>query len=125
PLPPTVAQLAAWSDAGGTVEVSRLDVAWGPLTLASSGTLALDRDLQPIGALSAKVRGFDRALDAFAAAGQLAPNQASVAKVALGWLAQPEKDGEKVVTAPISAQDGWIYFGPLRFARVPRVTWQG
>ncbi len=53
PLPPIqglTPWAASWRDGGGSVEVQRLVLAWGPLNLAASATLALDDQLQPMGA---------------------------------------------------------------------------
>src|SRR5262249_5261499 len=43
-------QAAAWRDGGGSVEIRRFAVAWGPLDLSGTATLALDDQLQPMGA---------------------------------------------------------------------------
>ena len=44
--------LAAWRDAGGTIEVDNLRLRWGPIDAMASGTMALDEELQPIGAFT-------------------------------------------------------------------------
>lgn len=117
--------LAAWSEAGGTVEVERLDLQWGPLGAAAEGTLALDADLQPLAALTARLTGYEAALDAFARAGMLAPNQANLAKVALNLLARrPQPEAEPVLTAPVTLQDRWLYVGPVRLLPVPQMIWR-
>ena len=47
--------LEAWRDAGGTLEVRRLDLVWGKFDLSGEGTVALDNALQPIVAMTASV----------------------------------------------------------------------
>ena len=47
-------QAAAWRDGGGSLEVRHLALVWGPLDLTASATLALDDQLQPMGAGSAR-----------------------------------------------------------------------
>ena len=61
PVPPgrTPAELAAaWRDGGGSLEIRHLALVWGPLDLTGSATLALDEQLQPMGAASARVVGY-------------------------------------------------------------------
>ena len=61
---PWPASLAKWRDGGGVIEASRLALACGPLTLSGEGTFALDPAGQPIGAMTARIQGYDAALDA-------------------------------------------------------------
>ncbi len=46
--------LAAWRDGGGALELKHLELAWGPLELAGDATLALDGNMQPEGAGTAR-----------------------------------------------------------------------
>lgn len=116
--------LARWRDGGGTVELDRIVAHWGPLELTGSATLALDRNLQPIGAMSATVAGHEATIDALVAAGAVAPRDGSLAKIVLGVLARPSPvDGEPELTAPLSLQDGDLWIGPARLAEVPEVRW--
>ena len=50
--------LEAWRSAGGDLEIRDLYIDWEPLTVAGSGTLALDDKLQPMGAFTLKFTGF-------------------------------------------------------------------
>jgi hypothetical protein len=117
--------IAAWSESGGTVDVDALDLAWGPLVLKGAGTLALDRTLQPMGALSAEVQGLNPTMDSLAGAGVVRPGDAAMAKVALGLLSRrTTPDNQPIVEASLTAQDGWLYFGPVRLLRMPRIIWE-
>src|SRR4029077_296 len=60
-------QASAWRDGGGSLEIRRLSLAWGPLARTASATLALDEQLQPMGAGKARVVGYAETLDALAA----------------------------------------------------------
>jgi hypothetical protein len=121
----TEPEIAAWSRNGGTIDIDRLDLAWGPLRMAGTGTLALDPALQPIGALSAEVQGINPTMDSLASAGIVRPGDAAMAKVALGLLSRrTTPDNQPIVEASVTAQDGWLYFGPVRLMRMPRLNWE-
>ena len=113
--------LAAWSRDGGTVEVDRAALDWGPLKLAVNGTLALDKDLQPMGAMTAEVRGAAQALTALQ--DQLKPNEMNIARSVVGMLARPDEDGQPVIKAPLTIQYRGLFVGPLKVAAVPVIQW--
>ncbi|ANC91824.2 DUF2125 domain-containing protein [Azospirillum humicireducens] len=122
PPRPEPASLSAWSRNGGTVEVDRLALDWGPLGAVLSGTLALDAQLQPQAALTAEIRGAPAILDAVKP--MMRPNEAAIARTVLTMLARPTgPNGEPVVTAPVTVQDRALFVGPLRVAALPRVVW--
>ena len=117
--------IAAWSQSGGTVEIDALNLAWGPLGMTGAGTLALDKELQPMGAVSAEVTGINPTMDSLAGAGIVRPGDAAMAKVALGLLSRRSTpDKQPIVEASVTAQDGWLYFGPVRLMRMPRLNWE-
>lgn len=111
-----LADLATWRDAGGTLDLSRLVLVWGPVKLDGDATLALDGQMRLLGAGTAKVQGVNPLLDRLVAKGQVRPQDASVAKVVLGLLAKPTADGGSEITVPITAQDGKLFLGPAAVA---------
>ncbi len=113
--------LAAWSRDGGTVEVDSAALDWGPLKLAVNGTLALDGELQPQGAMTAEVRGAAQALTALQ--DQLRPNEMNLARSVVGMLARPDEDGQPVIRAPLTIQHRGLFVGPLKVAPVPTIQW--
>jgi hypothetical protein len=120
--------MARWRDNGGTIEVSNLDIGHGPLDLTVDGTGALDADLQPIGAFSLNVRGFNEAIDRLRVAGIIKPNTAALMKTVLGMLAQGQKDKSATEDAdmlkvPLSLQYRKVYLGPVAVAEMPVVRW--
>jgi hypothetical protein len=126
-IPPGPPEQAAksWRDEGGTIEVHRLHLEWGPLQIEAGGTLALDSNLQPIGALSAIVRGFSETIDALVAGGMVQPGDGSTAKQVLGLLAKtPKHGGPPEITVPVTLQNGWIYVGPAALAQVSPISWE-
>ena len=48
-----------------------------------------------------------------------------VLDVVLGLLARtPKEGGPPRITAPLTAQDGALYLGPVKIMRLPRITWR-
>jgi hypothetical protein len=121
---PRRAALAAWRQDGGTLEIESVDLGWGKLAVAASGTLALDEALQPEGALSATISGYGEIIDALAGSGAMKAGDAALAKLALGLLAKPGPGGLSQITAPVSLQRGRLFIGPARIARLPNFTWE-
>jgi hypothetical protein len=124
PQGPLRQALAAWRDDGGTVELQDGAIRWGTLTLAASGTLALDEALQPIGALTATIQDQNAVIDAAVAQGNLRAGDADLAKIFLGLMAQSGPDGKRRLTVPLSLQKGRAYLGPAQVAILPRFTWE-
>lgn len=121
---PAVA-LAAWRDSGGTVEVRQFALGWGPLTADGAGTLALDTSLQPEGALTARIAGFDATVETLVAAGIVKPRHGVLIGYALNALAKrPEGGGPPVIEAPVTLQGGRLFIGPVALLPLPRIDWQ-
>lgn len=120
PEAPDRAALAAWREAGGTVELRALSVQWGGLAIEAEGTMALDQSLRPQAALTAQVAGYGEALDAFAAAGAMRPSDAALAKTFLNIMAKTIS-GRRVIEIPLTAQDGTLFAGPLPLVKLKPV----
>jgi hypothetical protein len=116
--------IAAWRDAGGTIDVNHLHVDWGGLGITASGTVALDEKLQPIAAFSGGFEGFDAVINALVAADWLTEEQAALVEIALNTLARPGPDGKPELRAPFTIQNGRVFVGPARLGRIPRIVWQ-
>ena len=123
PLPVTTdaAGLKAWRDAGGNVDVTNLALHWGPLAINGKGTLALDSDMQPEGAFTAHLTGWDKTIDALTAAGWIKLGPASLAKLALGVASQPDANGQAAVDTPLTIQSRRISVGSLKLGTVPEL----
>lgn len=115
--------LGRWRDEGGTVELSRIEGRWGALALAGEGTLALDRDLQPVGAFTARIEGYSETVDALRAAGAVSGGNALAAKMALTALARRDEGGRPYLTLPVSIQDRRLYVGPVQLLTAPAIPW--
>lgn len=114
--------LSAWRDDGGTVELQNAAIDWGPLSATGAGTLALDEKMQPMGALTARIKGYGAAIDALAAGKAMQPGDASLAKFVLAALSKPDADGKPRIEAPVTLQNGFVYLGPAKLARLPEIA---
>ncbi len=126
PLPsaaPSPDALARWSAGGGTVAIDHLALDWGPMALEADGTVALDPALQPLAAFSARVRGYGQMMDRLATAGVVPPATAQAAKLVLSLMARPDAQGRPAVPVPVTVQNGRLWLGPARLARVPPIPW--
>lgn len=124
PPGPAVESLARWREEGGTVEVGTLGLRWPPLSLHANGTMALDDQLQPIGALTARIQGFFEAVDALTKDGVVRPRDASMAKVVLGMLAKsPNGGGPPTISVPLTIQDRLLFVGPVKLVPLPDIHW--
>jgi hypothetical protein len=106
------------------VELTQFNANWeAATTVSGDGTVALDQRLQPVGAFSAVVRGYDEAVDAAVARGLMTPAQGTAVKVWLNARAEKDERGLKV-KLPLTIQDGFLSMGPVKLAQVPRIVWQ-
>jgi hypothetical protein len=124
PAAPPRQAAAAWRDAGGTLELDHLDLRWGGLAVNASGTLALDRELQPEGAFSGGVEGYDQLMTALVAAGRLRESDARLARLALTMLARPGPNGRPEIRTSFAIQNGEMFLGPAKLGRAPRIGWE-
>jgi hypothetical protein len=124
PAAPARQAADAWRRAGGTVELDHIDLAWGNLQISGSGTLALDAELQPVGAFSGAIAGYDQLLAGLVAAGRMRANDAGLARIALGFLAKGGPDGRPRIETPFTIQNGQMYLGPVKLGPAPRIDWR-
>ena len=116
--------LAAWRDAGGTIELDNLRLRWGPVDATASGTMTLDQELQPIGAFSGGIEGYDQILTMLVQRGQLRAGDASLARIALNMLAKAGADGKPEIRTAFTIRNGQMFLGPARLGKAPRLTWE-
>ena len=126
PIPPGPPREAAvaWRDAGGALEVDHMTMRWGKLAVTGSGTLALDAELQPEGAFSGALQGYDELIGALVAGGQIRSGEAGLARLALGFLSKPGADGRPQIATPFTIQNGEMRLGPAKLGKAPRITWE-
>ncbi len=115
--------LASWRDAGGTLEIRRLEIVWGAFELSGEGSLALDRALQPIAAMTARISGYRETVDALVETGYVKGRDAMVAKLMLAIVARATPGGNSKLTVPVTVQNGILSAGPARLLVVPTIDW--
>lgn len=114
--------LAAWRDGGGTLELNSFRVRWGPLGIETNGTIALDGEMRPIGALTADIIGYGDVIDALIMSNMIPLGDAFLAKVAFNMLAEKPEDGPPVLrSVPVTVQNGGLFVGPVAVAKVPPI----
>ena len=119
------ARVAAWRDAGGTLELRRLAVGWGALGVSGSASMAVDSTLQPIGDATVRLAGYDATLDGVAASGLLAPQTVQAVKGVLAILARPAgEDGTPQVELPVTLQNRTLAIGPFPLLRLAEWVWR-
>jgi len=122
--PPKAVALAQWRDDGGIVDIDAVVIKKGALALSGDGTLALDGLLQPQGAFGLHVTGYNETLNAMAARGVVAPGDAALIGFVLGALpSTPSDDGRPTIQIPLTVQDGGVFIGPVRIARLTAIRW--
>ena len=117
------AEVRAWNEASGIIEIDRLNAQWGPLSLALKGTVGLTPDLQPEGAFSGRVDGLNEALDELAADGQISKKQRALLATSMDSLARPAFGHTSGPIVPITVQSGGLFLGPVRLFDLPPLTW--
>ncbi len=115
----TTGGLRRWRDGGGTLEVTAFNLQWGDMEISATGSLALDGEMRPIGALTARIKGHDELLDIAVANGTMDEDSLVAARAVLGLLAAA---GGGVLSVPVRLQDGQLFLGPAAIAKLARIT---
>jgi hypothetical protein len=123
--PGKLAQAASeWRDAGGTVVLDNLHLNWGGVGATASGTIALDRELQPIGGFSGAIEGYDQILTGLVQSGRMRAADAGLARLALAMLAKAGPDGRPEIKTAFTIQNGQMFLGPAKLGKAPRIAWE-
>ena len=115
--------LVQWRDDGGTLELNRLSLEYGPLDLDGDGTFALDGDLQPMGAFVARAEGFMETLDAFQSRNTIDIGQATALKLLLMILARQPAGRPPYLEVPLTLQDREVTLKTMVIKKLPRINW--
>ena len=117
--------LAAWRDGGGVVEIGEIGLRARAASVTGAGTLALDRGLQPIAALSLRIDGTGDLLRLLVALGAVSQRDAGAVGLGLHMLARAGKGEDGKGAFPVTIQNRRLYIGPLSVTRLPRIDWGG
>lgn len=127
PVPPGRAprrRAEAWRDGGGTLELRSLALHWGPVRAATAATLALDEELQPMGAGTLRLTGAGPALEALAAAGLVGRRAAATARGLLPLLARPSAEtGQPEIEVPLTLEDRTLALARIPVLRLAPLAW--
>lgn len=115
-FPSTINEIAAWRDAGGTLEIRRIALQWGDVRLEGEGSLALDERMRLMGALTLQVEQPRAIIEWLSAQNLIDRNIRPFLPGALAALEQGTQGG--ALTLPLTLQDGRVYLGPLPIARM-------
>lgn len=124
PAPPSLTQiLSAWRDAGGDVDVKSFSFAQGPLTASGEATLALDGDLQLLGAGTVTTTGLGDAVEILLADGRIPADRALITRTTAKALERPGEDGKSQAKFALSVQNQTVSFGPAPLMKLPPIVW--
>lgn len=116
--------LVTWRGSGGAIEVEHLKFRSGPLGIAAGGTMALDQNLQPEGAFTAKIEGFFQVMEILRAQGIMREGDAVMATMALSALSKRPKDGgTPFMNVSVTVQESELSVGPLKIMKMPQFDW--
>lgn len=110
--------LAEWRDGGGVLEVTLLKFSWLPIMAEAKGTLALDKDMYPLGAFSSKISGYQDALADMVKLGWVKKKKAAGASFVLDLFSVSDDDGTKHLTVPVTLQNGALSVGPAPLVKL-------
>lgn len=120
--PLTSQGLRLWQLDGGSVDILRLDGAWGDIVFGStSGSLKLDDTLRPQGDITVTVRGLAALTYALDKTGVLPPEAEEFALITLR-LMRAGKKAEDDVPLPIQISDGVVRLGPAPLVQLGPVV---
>src|SRR3546814_2698962 len=72
--------LRTWRESGGILDLSTIGLQWDGLKLEGNGSLAVDRQMRPLGAMSGQIYGAAHGIDALQALGRMTDKEAGAAK---------------------------------------------
>lgn len=121
PGPDPAAAATAWRDGGGALQVNALQLDAGGLQASASGAAGLDPALQPVLNLTARVQGYQTALDRLTQAGVIQTSAAVAAKAVLGLLSGRSPGAP--ATFPVSVAGGIVSVAGFPLLRLPAVDW--
>jgi len=122
--PKSLTSIEAWRDDGGIVELESIEAKCGPLTVLTNGTLALDRNFQIQGALSARFQGFFATIDRLKKQQTIRSRDAAMAKLVLGVLSRrPSGGGPAVLSLPVNIENGKVTAQGLTLLEIGLIQW--
>ncbi len=125
PREATARALAVWRDGGGTLEIADASLRSQGASARGSGTAALDRDLQPLAALSIRIENYGALLGTLVAQGWVKNSDAGAIRLGLDLVARASSGRKGTIAMPLTIQDRRLSFGPISVTQLPRIDWDG
>jgi hypothetical protein len=122
--PPLTEILAGWRDRGGDIVVKSFTFAQGPLTMGGEATLALDPDLQPLGAGTVTATGLSETVEILLHDGLIPAERAQLARSTAQALERLGESGKKEAKFALSLQNRVVSFGPVPLFTLAPIDWQ-
>lgn len=107
-----------WYDDDGVLEVKEMALKWGETSISGDGTLALDDDLQPLGAFSVSFEGLNEAVESYVKADKLDAKKAMLLKAGIGLF--HSASGSKI---SVTIQDRKASIASIPLFKLPEITW--
>ena len=115
--------LKKWRDTGGIIDINLFEAVFGDLKTNASGTLALDQDLQPLLAMTAKFEGVVPLIDKLMELGHIRTNTAMLAKIIFGGFSERLGNERSSIDLPLTIQNRKLSVGPISLFTVPFINW--
>lgn len=109
--------LSAWRDAGSIVDIAKIEARWGEVGIEGDGSVTLDEDLQPLGAISLRTANPEDLLDNMTRAGWIDQRDGQEAAEVIQLFRSLGTAGAPVALS-ISIQGGSIAMGPIVLAEI-------
>jgi hypothetical protein len=113
--------LSSWREAGGLIDFTTIALAWGEVSFNGTGSLTVDRDFRPLGAMSGALTAGDQAIAALQGKGLVGAQQAAAARQALARSPEQTEKGSSFRQAAVTAQDGRLSLGDVPLLSLPSV----
>lgn len=113
--------LSQWRDQGGVMEIARLFVVWDRIQIQAEGTVTLDKEMRPLGALSAKIWGLEALLELLVATETIRERDSGLLGAALSVMSRQSDDGRAFVEVAVTLQQGRLFLGPFAILQLEPV----
>tara|TARA_A100001037_G_scaffold25837_1_gene21037 strand:+ start:9818 stop:10867 length:1050 start_codon:yes stop_codon:yes gene_type:complete len=115
--------LTNWTKHGGVIEINKMMLNWGELNFFGNGTFALDENLQPIAALSAKITGQNATINSMVVAGLIKARTGMLLNFLTNAMTNKKRAKNQAIKISLAVQDGFLYLGPIKFFKIPEIRW--
>lgn len=121
----TAEGLRPWAETGGRLELTEIALTKRSLAASGSGSIGLDRDLQPAGQLGIKMTGdFIDFLSFLKSRNVIGTKEAVIGGAVLTALSRPDPEtGAASVGASFTLQNRTLLFESLKLAEMPEAVW--